>query len=132
MFEFEPGRHMPSEMENTPVNASTPSHADSIYLLHRISFSPFLCVPQPTRLAVLTRFLSCIFVLFCVPQPTTTMQRLKGLTTGSLPTFLDLRKNFNSPAIAEDNLLAQFKSKVLIVPINRYAYGYITYPICNI
>jgi hypothetical protein len=36
-------------------------------------------------------------------------------------TFLDLRKNFNSPAIAEDNLLAQFKSKVRLFD-NVYKY----------
>jgi phosphatidylinositol glycan class O len=35
------------------------------------------------------------------------MQRLKGLTTGSLPTFIDFRNNFQSAAITEDNLVHQ-------------------------
>ena len=38
--------------------------------------------------------------------PTVTMQRLKGMTTGGLPTFIDMRENFESSAIAEDNLIA--------------------------
>ena len=36
-----------------------------------------------------------------------TMQRLKGLTTGTLPTFLELRNNFASSEITEDNFLDQ-------------------------
>nr|XP_055158005.1 GPI ethanolamine phosphate transferase 3 isoform X3 [Nyctereutes procyonoides] len=39
--------------------------------------------------------------------PTTTMQRLKALTTGSLPTFIDAGSNFASYAIVEDNLIKQ-------------------------
>ncbi|XP_057354780.1 GPI ethanolamine phosphate transferase 3 isoform X3 [Manis pentadactyla] len=42
--------------------------------------------------------------------PTTTMQRLKALTTGSLPTFVDAGSNFASYAIVEDNLIKQFTS----------------------
>ncbi|KAF6327864.1 phosphatidylinositol glycan anchor biosynthesis class O [Rhinolophus ferrumequinum] len=42
--------------------------------------------------------------------PTTTMQRLKALTTGSLPTFIDAGSNFASYAIMEDNLIKQFTS----------------------
>ncbi|XP_007945115.1 GPI ethanolamine phosphate transferase 3 [Orycteropus afer afer] len=42
-----------------------------------------------------------------VDPPTTTMQRLKALTTGSLPTFIDAGSNFASHAIVEDNLLKQ-------------------------
>jgi hypothetical protein len=34
-------------------------------------------------------------------------QRLKGLTTGALPTFIDFRNNFHSAAIEEDNWVAQ-------------------------
>lgn len=44
---------------------------------------------------------------FIADPPTTTMQRLKGLTTGSLPTFIDAGSNFASPEIAEDNLIDQ-------------------------
>ncbi|XP_074251112.1 GPI ethanolamine phosphate transferase 3 isoform X3 [Saimiri boliviensis] len=47
-----------------------------------------------------------------VDPPTTTMQRLKALTTGSLPTFIDAGSNFASHAIVEDNLIKQLTSAV--------------------
>ncbi|PSR92440.1 GPI ethanolamine phosphate transferase, partial [Actinidia chinensis var. chinensis] len=39
--------------------------------------------------------------------PTTSLQRLKGLTTGGLPTFIDVGNSFGAPAILEDNLISQ-------------------------
>ncbi|XP_075416199.1 GPI ethanolamine phosphate transferase 3, catalytic subunit isoform X2 [Tenrec ecaudatus] len=45
-----------------------------------------------------------------VDPPTTTMQRLKALTTGSLPTFIDAGSNFASHSIVEDNLIRQLTS----------------------
>ncbi|KAH9882753.1 hypothetical protein J1614_000119 [Plenodomus biglobosus] len=47
---------------------------------------------------------------FIADPPTTTLQRLKGLTTGTLPTFIDAGSNFAGTAIEEDNLVAQLKS----------------------
>ncbi|RDA91925.1 hypothetical protein CP533_1299 [Ophiocordyceps camponoti-saundersi (nom. inval.)] len=44
---------------------------------------------------------------FIADPPTTTLQRLKGLTTGTLPTFVDAGSNFAGTAIEEDNLLMQ-------------------------
>lgn len=44
---------------------------------------------------------------FKADPPTTTLQRLKGLTTGSLPTFIDIGSNFASPEINEDNIIDQ-------------------------
>ncbi|XP_072849164.2 GPI ethanolamine phosphate transferase 3, catalytic subunit isoform X4 [Pogona vitticeps] len=44
---------------------------------------------------------------FRADPPTTTMQRIKGITTGSLPTFIDAGSNFASYAIQEDNLVWQ-------------------------
>ena len=44
---------------------------------------------------------------FLADPPTTTMQRLKGLTTGSLPTFIDVSSNFASAEISEDNIIDQ-------------------------
>lgn len=44
---------------------------------------------------------------FRADPPTTTMQRIKGFTTGSLPTFIDVGNNFASSAILEDNLIQQ-------------------------
>jgi GPI ethanolamine phosphate transferase 3 subunit O len=46
---------------------------------------------------------------FIADPPTTTLQRLKGLTTGTLPTFVDAGSNFAGTAIEEDNLLMQMK-----------------------
>lgn len=44
---------------------------------------------------------------FTADPPTTTLQRLKGLTTGSLPTFVDAGSNFASTEITEDNIIDQ-------------------------
>ncbi|XP_022536837.2 GPI ethanolamine phosphate transferase 3 isoform X2 [Astyanax mexicanus] len=44
---------------------------------------------------------------FRADPPTTTMQRIKGFTTGSLPTFIDVGNNFASSAVLEDNLVHQ-------------------------
>ncbi|KAK6179351.1 hypothetical protein SNE40_011734 [Patella caerulea] len=44
---------------------------------------------------------------FMADPPTTTLQRLKGLTTGSLPTFVDAGSNFASSEIIEDNIIDQ-------------------------
>lgn len=41
--------------------------------------------------------------------PTATMQRIKGLTTGSLPTFIDISSNFGAMSIEEDSLLLRVK-----------------------
>ena len=46
---------------------------------------------------------------FLSDAPTTTMQRIKGLTTGGFPTFMDVSKNFASDTITEDNLIWQAK-----------------------
>ncbi|KAG1669098.1 GPI ethanolamine phosphate transferase 3 [Nymphon striatum] len=47
---------------------------------------------------------------FMADPPTTTMQRLKGLMTGSLPTFIDIGNNFASEEIKEDSLIHQMVS----------------------
>lgn len=44
---------------------------------------------------------------FMADPPTTTMQRIKGLITGSLPTFIDISSNFASAEITEDNIIDQ-------------------------
>jgi hypothetical protein len=53
---------------------------------------------------------TALFV-FQADPPTVTSQRLKGLTTGSLPTFIDISANFDSAEIKEDNLVAQLHSQ---------------------
>uniref|UniRef100_A0A8C6RNM0 Phosphatidylinositol glycan anchor biosynthesis, class G n=1 Tax=Nannospalax galili TaxID=1026970 RepID=A0A8C6RNM0_NANGA len=42
--------------------------------------------------------------------PTVTMPRIKALMTGSLPGFVDLIRNLNSPALLEDNVIGQAKA----------------------
>ncbi|XP_003703106.1 phosphatidylinositol glycan anchor biosynthesis class O [Megachile rotundata] len=51
---------------------------------------------------------------FMADPPTTTMQRLKGLTTGSLPTFIDIGSNFASERIDEDNIVDQNIDKGIV------------------
>ncbi|KAG7290909.1 hypothetical protein NEMBOFW57_000914 [Staphylotrichum longicolle] len=46
---------------------------------------------------------------FIADPPTSTLQRLKGLTTGTLPTFVDVGSSFSGTAIDEDNLLMQLR-----------------------
>ncbi|KAF3123618.1 mannose-ethanolamine phosphotransferase gpi13 [Orbilia oligospora] len=50
---------------------------------------------------------NAFLVPFIADPPTTTLQRLKGLTTGTLPTFMDAGSNFAGTAIDEDNLIDQ-------------------------
>ncbi|KAK0540302.1 mannose-ethanolamine phosphotransferase gpi13 [Tilletia horrida] len=53
---------------------------------------------------------------FAADPPTTTLQRIKGLTTGTLPTFVDASANFGGgQRIEEDNWIDQLRA--------RYAAG---------
>lgn len=47
------------------------------------------------------------FMKLVADAPTTTLQRLKGITTGSLPTFIDIGSNFATAEINEDNIIDQ-------------------------
>lgn len=51
---------------------------------------------------------SFIFNAYSDP-PTTTLQRIKGLTTGSLPTFIDMGSNFGGSSIMEDSIIKQMQ-----------------------
>ena len=51
--------------------------------------------------------------MFVADPPTTTLQRLKGLTTGSLPTFIEAGANFGGAGrVREDNWIAQFRRHI--------------------
>ena len=50
---------------------------------------------------------NCFLYKFVADPPTTTLQRLKGMTTGSLPTFVDAGSNFAKTEITEDNFIDQ-------------------------
>lgn len=67
-------------------------HAGQMPFLHEVASSH----PQ-----------NALLLKFLADPPTTTLQRLKGLTTGSLPTFIDAGSNFAGTAIVEDNWIAQ-------------------------
>ena len=47
---------------------------------------------------------------FIADPPTATLQRLKGLTTGTLPTFVEFGSSFAGTAIEEDNILRQLRA----------------------
>ncbi|RMZ83686.1 hypothetical protein DV738_g1028, partial [Chaetothyriales sp. CBS 135597] len=47
---------------------------------------------------------------FIADPPTSTLQRLKGLATGTLPVFIDVGSNFAGTAIEEDNIVSQLKA----------------------
>ncbi|XP_062129647.1 GPI ethanolamine phosphate transferase 3 [Drosophila sulfurigaster albostrigata] len=69
-------------------------------------------LPYENKLLTLHRLLqqspdNARLMRFKADPPTTTLQRLKGLTTGSLPTFIDIGSNFASPEINEDNIIDQ-------------------------
>jgi phosphatidylinositol glycan class O len=63
-------------------------------------------LPTPARLTREQPSNSLLFK-FVADPPTTTLQRLKGLTTGTLPTFVDVGSNFGGSAIEEDSWLEQ-------------------------
>lgn len=56
-----------------------------------------------------TKSKQSILLRLIADPPTTTLQRLKALTTGTLPTFIDISYNFIGYEIEEDNILNQLK-----------------------
>ena len=53
---------------------------------------------------------------FIADPPTTTMQRIKALMSGTLPTFIDAGANFDSFIVEDDNLIQQtFKNNKSVV-----------------
>lgn len=89
-----------STAPNTATSAQG-STAPSFYLNHLPVFSDMLA-RKPNN---------SLLLKFVADPPTMTMQRLKGLTTGSLPTFLDVKDNMASTEIVEDNLIRQMREQ---------------------
>eukprot|EP00058_Branchiostoma_floridae_P010411 XP_002595899.1 hypothetical protein BRAFLDRAFT_235494 [Branchiostoma floridae] len=82
------------------------------FTTYNASLGPEDALPFQNKLPVLhelltTRPQSSALFKFLADPPTTTMQRLKGLTTGSLPTFIDVSSNFASSEVMEDNVVQQ-------------------------
>eukprot|EP00051_Salpingoeca_urceolata_P021492 m.338012 g.338012 ORF g.338012 m.338012 type:complete len:997 (+) comp19809_c1_seq10:1096-4086(+) len=72
--------------------------------------------PFHNRLPVIHRLLqdqprSALLRKFVADAPTTTLQRLKGITTGGFPTFIDSTENTWGTAITEDNLIQQLHDR---------------------
>ncbi|GLH12441.1 GPI ethanolamine phosphate transferase 3 [Gryllus bimaculatus] len=87
---------------------------DFVYFNRSLDDSQVL--PYQNKLAVINELLThqpnhSKLYKFIADPPTTTMQRLKGITTGSLPTFVDIGSNFATPEINEDNVLDQLRSQ---------------------
>jgi phosphatidylinositol glycan class O len=61
------------------------------------------------RLQNLTRFSQLL--RFVADPPTVTMQRLKALTTGGLPTFADISSSFGGANVDEDSWVQQLASR---------------------
>lgn len=76
-----------------------PGDANQFYANH---------VPLPSRLTDAHPTQSFL-AHFIADAPTTTLQRIKGMTTGSLPTFIDAGSNFAGEQADEDNWLWQAK-----------------------
>ncbi|XP_028029499.1 GPI ethanolamine phosphate transferase 3-like isoform X2 [Bombyx mandarina] len=69
-------------------------------------------LPYQNRLPVMQRTLElcpdCVRLFrFIADPPTTTLQRVKALVTGSLPTFIDASSNFAAMELQEDNIIDQ-------------------------
>ena len=62
----------------------------------------------PRELTALHPDHSLLFNAYADP-PTTTLQRIKGLTTGSLPSFVEIGSNFGGSSILEDSILNQLQ-----------------------
>ena len=73
---------------------------DSYFYSNHLSSITSLLTSNPNN--------SVLFDLISDP-PTVTMQRVKALATGSLPTFIDFKDNLQSDSITEDNLIHQAK-----------------------
>lgn len=78
-----------------------PYEGDSASHFHNVFTTPYKMSQEHPENSVLLPFIA--------DPPTTTLQRLKGLTTGTLPTFIDAGSNFAGNAIEEDNLILQLR-----------------------
>lgn len=72
-------------LDHLPAGTGLPAYLNRLTSFHR------LLRDQPQH----TLLLPCI-----ADAPTTTTQRIKGFTTGSLPTFVDMGSNFDGASIA--------------------------------
>lgn len=104
------------------VQPKTPFKRTIIILIDALRFDFVLNISDPSNPYFLNQFpilhhlhdtqpRSSLLYQFRADPPTTTMQRVKGIMTGSLPTFIDAGANFASSAVGEDHLLHHIKNK---------------------
>lgn len=118
-----PLHHVPSIPPPFPVTKPKPSFKRTvIILIDALRFDFVLNISEPSNPYFLNQFpllhqlyetqpQSSLLYQFRADPPTTTMQRVKGIMTGSLPTFIDAGANFASSAVNEDHLLHHIKTK---------------------
>ncbi|KAF7995365.1 hypothetical protein HCN44_006472 [Aphidius gifuensis] len=82
-----------------------PTSSSSSYHLNKVPIVNELLNKQPKN--------SRLYKSIADP-PTTTMQRIKAFTTGTLPTFIDIGSNFASEEITEDNIIDQNKNNGIV------------------
>ncbi|RHZ48692.1 hypothetical protein Glove_543g52 [Diversispora epigaea] len=90
---------IPHNAENDNNNNNN-DDSENKYYHNKLPIFDFLLRTQPEN--------SLIFQ-YIADAPTTTLQRLKALTTGTLPTFIDAGSNFAGSAIMEDNMIYQLR-----------------------
>ncbi|KAG4942356.1 hypothetical protein JHK85_047002 [Glycine max] len=112
-YRFSPHRNRASLSEpllpRVPLTVSSSSFSmlsGLILLLPAPSLQPWMDKRVLKNVAS-TRPLSARIFKAIADPPTTSLQRLKGLTTGGLPTFVDVGNSFSAPAIVEDNFINQ-------------------------
>lgn len=104
------------------IQAKKPFKRTIIILIDALRFDFVLNMSKPSNPYYLNQFpiiqhlhdtqpQSSLLFQFRADPPTTTMQRIKGIMTGSLPTFIDAGANFASSAVGEDHLLHHIKNK---------------------
>ncbi|XP_064605892.1 GPI ethanolamine phosphate transferase 2-like [Liolophura sinensis] len=104
---------LPGHATNTPAieNATFLSHKRLIILVIDALRKDFLYgdkdYMQYTRKLIHKR--ETVPLVVKLQLPTVTLPRIKALTTGGIPSFADVVKNFDSQKLTEDNLLDQFQ-----------------------
>jgi GPI ethanolamine phosphate transferase 3 subunit O len=91
----------------------SPPSPPSPYHHNVLTLPAELTAEQPDR--------SFLFTSFADP-PTTTLQRIKGITAGSLPTFVDMGSNFGGYSISEDSVIGQLHAAGKKVSTIRLLY----------
>ncbi|KAG2234869.1 hypothetical protein BDF21DRAFT_428965 [Thamnidium elegans] len=117
-----PVHQTPLQQVPTVIEPKQPFKRTVVILIDALRFDFVLDIENATNPYYLNQFpvlqqlqrtqpQSSLLFQFRADPPTTTMQRVKGIMTGSLPTFIDAGANFASSAVGEDHLLNHIKSK---------------------